>query len=47
VVAKKLHLVMHSWSSVHESMDGAGGRFVSEIERRLEVGVRKSVYKDF
>jgi hypothetical protein len=40
---KTLHLVMHYWSSVYESMDGVGGRFVREIERRLELIVRKSV----
>ena len=44
---KTLHLVMHSWSSVYESMDGVGGQFIREIERRLELGVRKSVYKGF
>lgn len=44
---KTLHLVMHPRSSVTESVKGMGGQFVREIERRVEFGVHKSVYKDF
>jgi hypothetical protein len=47
VSEKTLHLVMHSWSSVYESIEGYGGQFIRKIERRLELGVPKSVYKDF